>query len=706
MAGDIAIGLLQRLFTLMSSSTGAHAIFSGIADTASTMLEADGVAIFEYDDVRDRFALGTARDLSLEAQVQTMQVLARRARLNATWLSYLQLLTDWGAQLQQEMDSPAEDLRDLQGMISVPLRTGKGDLLGLLVVFYRDPEAMSGRRQVLASLLGSLAAVSLENWRLYEVERHRADFLAEVLRVGEALQVDQSLEAMLQQVAQIIAETLGWGTVVIVLFDFEAGVRRPAAWVSAEKDFRGHILRAMQTTPLPLTEPLYWRDPAFKISRSYFGDHRLAGAPSGSGAVTTLEATAGFKRTTQLDPTRPVSNQWHPDDFLVVPMTCTGIDLGWIAVDSPRDNRRPDLGRIQELEVFADQLAQAITNVRLYNEAEHERLKLTTVLDGITDGVLAFDAQERLMFSNPAAERLLGMALPRLPGDPLASALAGSPLLGFLLGQDGAEPPTSGELYLPEARRTLLITVTPLADAGRVIVMRDVTYFREMDTLRLELLSSLSHDLKNPLAAIDLQASLIERAGELNERQKRYVDLLRQSSRRAVTMISDLLDMARLEAGEQIPEETCWVSVMLDDVIEAMQVHADDKHILLMNEMGALPPVRGDETRLRQVFANLISNAIKYTPEGGRVTISASASETELTVYVADTGIGIPDEHLPRIFDRFYRVNPTMSDSVEGTGLGLSIVKTVVERHGGRVTVESTEGEGSTFSVVLPLASD
>lgn len=685
----------------MNSSAGRHAIFAGAADSALTMLEADAVAIFEYEDVGDSFVLTTARNLSLEAQVQVMQALTRRVRGQPIWLSHPQTIGNWIEQLLAEDGGVAGSLRDLACMITIPLRASKGDLLGVMAVFYRDPLALSGRRQVLASLLAGLVGVSLENAALYEIEHQRADFMAEVLRSGEVLQVDQSLDSVIQQIVGIVSGTLGWQTVVVVVYDYELGERHLAGWAAADAALYERLDRLPRSEPLSVPDSRPWRAAQFKISRSYLIDHLLPGAQEVLAALHADRYLGHLGR----NGTSSVSNerQWHASDVLITPLTFKGADLGWMAVGAPRDLRRPTLARIQELEVFADQLAQAVINARLYNEAEHERLKLATVLDGISDGVLAFDLQDRLLFSNRAAEKMLGLKMPQIVGASLTSVLVESPLRDFLLKNtpaEGGELRTT-ELELPALNRALSVAVTPLTNTGRVILMRDITYFREMERLRLELLSSLSHDLKNPLTAINVTVSLIERSGTLNARQREYVDRLRDTAQRAVAMIAELLDMARLESGSRLLFEPCRLQDLIVDVIAQQAVQAESKRIRLEQRIDPLPVLNGDPARLEQVLANLVGNAIKYTPEGGRVRIEAAADENRVTVRVIDTGIGIPEEHLPYVFDRFYRVDPLRS---EGTGLGLSIVKTVIERHGGEVGVTSVPGKGSTFyfSLLLP----
>ena len=702
MIGDSTITLLQRLFTLMNSAAGRHAIYSGAANSLLTLLEADSAAIFEHDEVQDLLVLATARNLSLEAQVQVMQALTRRMQSSPVWISYPQTVCNWPQQVLDEEGSLAPGLSSLPCLMTMPLRSSKGDLLGVMVAFYRDPAALNGRRQVVASLLAGLVAVSLENAELYEVERQRAEFMAEVLRSGDVLQVDQSLDSIIQQVVEIISSTLDWRTVVVVVYDYEAGERRLAGWVTRDPVFNERLERLERVEPLTMIDIHSWRMPSLRVSRSYFVDHREVGEAT----LDALRADRYFSRFSLRSQTNSLKNQWHPQDFLVIPLTYKGADLGWMAVDSPRDLHRPTLARVQELEIFADQLAQAVINTRLYNEAEHERLKLATVLDGISDGVLAFDLQDRLMFSNRAAEQMLGMTLPQIPGVPLGTLLIDSPLCEFLVqagevGVGGEIGPHTADIDLPLQNRTLSVTVTPLANTGRVVLMRDVSYFREMERLRLELLSSLSHDLKNPLTAINVTVALIERSGVLNTRQHEYVERLRSTAQRAVAMITELLDMARLESGARLPQELCLLPELIEDVVDEMRVHAEEKHITLAFQPPDLPLVSGDTVRLRQVLVNLIGNAIKYTPADGDVEITAVLDEGYIQVCVADTGVGIPDDHLPYVFDRFYRVDPR---STEGTGLGLAIVKTVIERHGGEVWVHSTVGQGSAFYFSLPVS--
>lgn len=688
MQADTTLTLLQRVFALMNTPTISHAVFAGITDLVMGALDAEVAAIFEYHHTREALSLATARNLSLRAQMQIMRAVGQRADSAKTFFMSPQIITNWRTWFDIEGDALADDIAAMHSMLTVPLRTSKGELLGVILVFSRHATDAAERQQMVASLLGGIATIALENAQLHETNRHQTNFLAQAMRLSEQLQADQSLDSILKRLAQGINTILGWQTVVILLLDFRAGVRYPAAWVTPEAGFDAYL---DTITPIELDIETLWKRAELRISQSYYCDSAI---PMGRYVLEQLQLAfpSFFEQQASAYP-NPLVNQWHPNDFMATPLMYNNVELGWVVVSNPRDNRRPNLVRVQELEVLADQAAHAIVNARMYAEAEQERLKLTTVLDGIRDGVLAFDNDMRVLFFNRASERLLGVQFSHTEYSSLPHVLAGHPLLHFLQGIV-----SSGEIEQAN-KRTLFVDVTPLAQEGRVVLMRDVTYLREMERLRLELLGSLSHDLKNPLAAIDMMTKLIEVSGELNPKQKNQVERLRQISQRAVGMVGDLLDMARLESGGLLSLKTVNLTAMIEEIVIALEVLAHDKAIELQCELEPMLCVQADGVRLRQAIENLISNAIKYTPEGGTIRVRSALVGDGVVTTIQDTGIGIPADHLPYIFDRFYRVNP--DSPTQGTGLGLAIVKSVIEMHSGEIEATSTLGEGSTFTFRL-----
>ncbi len=230
---------------------------------------------------------------------------------------------------------------------------------------------------------------------------------------------------------------------------------------------------------------------------------------------------------------------------------------------------------------------------------------------------------------------------------------------------------------------------------------------RRVNKIRRDFVANVSHELKTPATSLRLLAESLEEAIDEDPVQARlFAAQLKKETERLSRLITDLLDLTRLESQERV-ENPVPVDVrsVLMTVLARMRRVARKKNITLQWKRfgkAAQYTVRGDETQLTSMFTNLVDNAVKYTPPGGRVEVTGGFEGSEIVIRVSDTGIGIPEAKLPRIFERFYRVDKARSKETGGTGLGLSIVRHVAENHGGRVTVESTFGEGSTFTVYLP----
>lgn len=241
--------------------------------------------------------------------------------------------------------------------------------------------------------------------------------------------------------------------------------------------------------------------------------------------------------------------------------------------------------------------------------------------------------------------------------------------------------------------------------AGALGVCRDVTARKELERMKDDLVSTVSHELRTPLAGLRGFLELMLHQEYPPEERRAFLHLMLGESLRLAALVDDLLDLRRLGADEVV-----WhfqPTSLLPLLGEAADLFAkqSDRHVVTLAAEAPLPAVRADPDRIRQVLANLISNAIKYSPDGGVVTVGASVHEAEVVVTVSDTGIGIPPEAMPRLFERFYRAATGDGRRVGGTGLGLALVKEIVERHGGRVGVDSTPGRGSTFTFTLPLAA-
>jgi two-component system phosphate regulon sensor histidine kinase PhoR len=270
----------------------------------------------------------------------------------------------------------------------------------------------------------------------------------------------------------------------------------------------------------------------------------------------------------------------------------------------------------------------------------------------------------------------------------------------------GAEAESEIELAGLLPRRVLVRAVRLVdAPAGVLAVLVDVTELRRLEAVRRDFVANASHELRSPLTTVRAAAETLRTVENDAEASRRFVDLISRNAERLANIIDDLLELSRIEARE--------VNLQLEpfDLASAVErtfsQHADRaqlKHVHLAHDVAGLPHVQADRRALEHVLGNLVDNAIKYCPEGASVEVSATAQANAVTVCVADTGPGIPAEHLPRLFERFYRVDAGRSRELGGTGLGLSIVKHLVEAMGGTVSVTSELGSGSAFSFTLRRA--
>jgi PAS domain S-box-containing protein len=336
------------------------------------------------------------------------------------------------------------------------------------------------------------------------------------------------------------------------------------------------------------------------------------------------------------------------------------------------------------------------------------------------DGVLVSDRDSCIVLSNPAASRMLKAPETCLLGNNVNQCNLPPELSKTmeesLQTKDRSYTSVSQELSVGESGEIFLRAHTaPVRNdigetMGSVTVLQDISHLKELDKMKSEFVAMVTHELRAPIAAVEQQLTVIlnKMAGEVTEKQEQLLSRAKQRTKGLLDLIKDLLDLSKIEAGKMVQyKEPLLLRDVIQRVVELMRAEAENKKIDLEFSIPTkVSLINADRNSMEGIFTNLISNAIKYTPEGGKVWVDLGEEGGFVKATVSDTGIGIKKGDLPRIFDKFYRVKTTETRQIVGTGLGLSIVKSIVDAHLGSISVESEEGNGTTFTVLLPKESN
>ncbi len=407
-------------------------------------------------------------------------------------------------------------------------------------------------------------------------------------------------------------------------------------------------------------------------------------------------------REVDLDPSKP-----QPLALLAVALRHENRYYGvvWAGYEQPRMFSDSDIRFVTTL---AGQAALAVANAHLYLSVEASRRQLEAILNSTPDPVLVTDHRNRLLLTNRAAAIALGQTENSTNdiGRKTEQVVKLRPLLTLL--ESTTTENQSAEIVLAD-KRTYLATASSVIvegrQIGRVCIMRDVTYFKELDTLKSEFVATVSHDLRSPLTLMRGYATMLEMVGELNEQQQGYARKIVSGVENMTRLVNNLLDLGRIDLGVGLQVENVSVLDIIERAISALQLQAAQKNIDLNVELSRDMPdtVEADQALLHQAVYNLMENAIKYTPDNGRVTVRTSSQSGFLIFAVEDSGIGIAADDLPRLFEKFYRGKQREARAQHGSGLGLAIVHSIATNHGGRIWVESVVGKGSTFYLQIPL---
>jgi PAS domain S-box-containing protein len=332
--------------------------------------------------------------------------------------------------------------------------------------------------------------------------------------------------------------------------------------------------------------------------------------------------------------------------------------------------------------------------------SEAERHKLEAIIANIQDGVIVMDRYKNVMIVNRAVRDIFNLGNVEIIGKSLADAISNADLKA-LLTRAGDVPLKYHEINFDDGR-VYNAQYTPIPHIGAAVTMQDISYLKELDRLKSDFIHTVSHDLRSPLTAILGYTELVERTGPLTPNQQEFLRRLQGSIQHITSLVNDLLDLGRLEAGFDTRREVVHLESVLKYSLDMFETQAKKKNITLEATIAKdLKGLRANPIRIRQMLDNLVGNAIKYTPPNGHVRINMSMQDQQIILKIDDTGPGIPADEQGRVFEKFFRAT-NAADHAEGSGLGLAIVKSIVESHQGRVWVESIVGQGSSFTVLLP----
>jgi two-component system phosphate regulon sensor histidine kinase PhoR len=498
--------------------------------------------------------------------------------------------------------------------------------------------------------------------------RRRLGVLETLQQVGHSLTASLDLDLVLTKVVDAAVSMTGAEEGSLLILDEDSG----DLFMRAARNFQDDFVRTFR---LPISDT-------------------LAGEVVRSGRSVILDD----------DTPQKIKTAYLVRSLMYVPLKIHQRVIGVLGVDN-RTSSQPFLEQhLTLVSALSDYAAIAIENASLFHHSEVERQKLETILAGIADGVIVVGEDRRVILANQAVAAAFGVDPQEIVNQPVDLAFDHQQLLELF--ED--EPyifPYRCELTLDDGR-VMNAQLTNIPEIGYAVTMQDITYLKELDRIKSDFVHTVSHDLRSPLTAILGYVELISRVGPINQQQRQFIERVQISVRNITSLINDLLELGRIESGFDARKEFVPLPMVVQYSIDSLEGSVIEKELHLTVDLpDKMEKVFGDPTRLRQLIDNLLGNAIRYTPRGGKIRVTLKSETDQVILQIQDTGPGIPPSDQPYIFDKFYRASNIQQD-IPGSGLGLAIVKTIVENHQGRVWVDSNLGQGSTFTVVLPIADD
>lgn len=716
---------LQTLFDASRALSGTldeDAVLTAMGEHMLEAVDGDAYTIYALRrDKEDAVVLNNRSQIAgLEAAPPGTLYDLNRLELARQVIDHHQPATRYIDELEAAAQTVTAAPREPHAVAMLPLAIGE-ELYGIVeVVCVGERNRLTEDRLKLLGAILNQSSTALETVHLFEEldERValRTQALAEeservkiLLRITTELTTSLDKDVVLARALQLVNDVVKAGQGVIMLLDEESD------------------------------------DLVIQAAEGLESDVPVEGLPSGmkrdeglAGRVIDRREAVVIGDASQDE--RWVAGQFGDQNSILAAPLITGNDvLGVIMLTHP-DNDRFTGEQLSLVEAAASQVANAIHNASLYDlirqqaeklgvmmrEAQIEVAKVQSILESIADGVLVAEADGEIIMANMPIANILDMPQENLIGKTVHE------LMG-LYGESGdhwvktieawaakahsLEPRTSLKNQLEMDDKIVLVHVAPVFANnnyfGTISIFRDVTKEVEVDRMKSEFVSTVSHELRTPMTSIKGYADLMlmGAAGELTPPQLRYLDVIKNNADRLKALVNDLLDISRIETGKtQLNLQPVDISKLVSDVVNDHvrgRIQHESKEIDVITSIApSLPLANADPEKVTRILTNLMDNALNYTPPGGEVEIGASANGNFVAISVRDTGIGISEENQEKIFDRFFRVEEATVQDIPGTGLGLSIVSSLVEMHGGEMSLTSRLGQGSTFTFTLPLVVD
>ena len=694
--------LLNELALSVAASLDLQEIFASSMPRLSQLLDAEAVSLLVFDEEVPELTVNVSSCRG-ECVLETVDFRPEEG------------ITDWvirervPGMLANILADRNRDLKLSAGLgaraiTCLPMKS-KEQIIGAIAIINKKGGAFSAADWVLLNSAAGIVAVAVENARLLASVQQQVQDLILLNEVGQALTSTLDLEQILNRTTRMVQESLRAEAASLWLLD----PKNRALLLTASSGPGAQLVTGFR---LPMDSGI-----AGYVART--------GEPYFSADVSNDDRF--FERVAQM-------SGYPPGSILCVPVRVKGQIIGVLQA-LHRNTRWFDQNGLRLLYSVASSVGIAIENARLFSEVQafnhqleqmvaertrqliEEKERTEAILTSMADGLLVLDARGRILTANTVAEGLLDFRLSEAQGQPIGARRLSDPLWRCVSDMNGSDDlSASADVDVPDAAQlggllSIHARAARVRDQagqviGTVIVLRDITAIKEVERMKARFMAGVTHELKTPLAVIQLHAKNLQayharlpehKRDELLSAIQNQVGLLGQ-------LVERILDLSRLDAGETGDERQAVNLVdVIDQVLTDLAPLAAAKQIELRWTRGSKTgaTIVADLSQMERMIRNLVDNAVKYTPTGGCVTLQCDSGGADgVEIRVTDTGIGIPPEHQARVFDRFYRVDP--SHTIPGTGLGLSIVKEIANIYGGDVHLESEPGAGSTFIVTLP----